>query len=50
MKQKVNTILRKGLNQFEGQSTGSKGWFKLDIECFKTTISKSHSEFYKALF
>ena len=41
MKQKVHTIRRKGLNQFEGQSNGSKGWFKLDIECFKTTISKS---------
>ena len=25
MKQKVNKIRRKGLNQFEGQSTGSKG-------------------------
>ena len=34
MKQKVNTISRKGLNQFEGQSTGSKGWFKLDIDFF----------------
>ena len=34
MKQKVNTIFEKGLDQFEGQSTGSKGWFKLDIEFF----------------
>ena len=49
MKQKVNTIRRKGLNQFEGQFTGTKGWFKLDIEFFKTTFSKSYSEFYKEL-
>ena len=40
MKQKVNTIHRKGLNQFEGQSTGYKGWFKLDIEFLKTTFIK----------
>ena len=31
MRQKVNTILRKVLDQFEVQSIGSKGWFKLDI-------------------
>ena len=35
MKQKVNTILRKGLDQFERQSSGSKGRFKLDIQFFK---------------
>ena len=40
MKQKFNTILRKGLNQFEGQSTGSKGWFKLNIEIFKQFFLK----------
>ena len=45
-KQKVHTILRKGLNQFEGQYTGTHGWFKLDIE-LKKNYSKSHSEFYK---
>ena len=32
MKQKMNTIHRKDLYQFEGQSIESKGWFKLDIE------------------
>ena len=32
MKQAVITILRKGLDQFEGQSRGSKGWFKLDSD------------------
>ena len=32
MQKKVSTICRKGLNQFEGQSAGSKGWFKLDID------------------
>ena len=49
-KQKLNKIHRKGLNQFEVQSTGTQGWFKLDIEFLKTTFSKSHSEFYKLLF
>ena len=34
MKQKVNTILRKGLDQFEVQSIGSKIWFKPDIGFF----------------
>ena len=47
MKQKVNTISRKGLYQFQGISIVSKGWFKLDIEFKKTTYSKIHSEFYK---
>ena len=50
MKQKVNTIRRKVLNQFEGQSTGFKGWFKPDIKFFLTFFSKIHSEIYKALF
>ena len=31
MKQAVNKILRKDLYQFEGKSSRSKGWFKLDI-------------------
>ena len=47
MKQALNTVCRKGLDQFEGQSSGSKGRFKLDIGVLKTTFSKSHSEFYK---
>ena len=34
MKQAVNTICRKGLDQFECQSSGSKVWFKLDIRFF----------------
>ena len=38
MKQAVNIIRSKGLYQFEGQSIGSKGWFKLDIEFLKTTF------------
>ena len=50
MKQKVNTICRKGLDDFEVQSIGSKGWFKLDIDFLKKFVSKSHSEFYKSLF
>ena len=49
MKQKVNTILRKGLDQFLGRSIGSKGWYKLDIEFF-TIFSKSRSKLYKSLF
>ena len=32
--EKMSTILRKGLNQFEGQYIIYKGWFKLDIEFF----------------
>ena len=36
MKQSVVTIRRKGLDQFEGQSRESKGWFKLDSGFFKT--------------
>ena len=31
IKQKVKTFCRKGLNLFEGPSTGAKGWFKLDV-------------------
>ena len=50
MKQALNTICRKGLEQFEGPYSVSKIWFKLDVDFFKTTFSKSHSEFYKALF
>ena len=34
MKQKVNTIGRNCLDNFEGQSVGSKGWFKLEVEFF----------------
>ena len=33
-KQKLNTILRKGLNHFEGKSTRNKVWFKLDVNFF----------------
>ena len=42
-KQKVPTICRKGLNKFEGQSTETHGWFKLNIKFFKTTYYESHS-------
>ena len=40
-KQKVNTTLRKVLNQFEVQSTRTKEWFKFDIEFFKPFSKKS---------
>ena len=46
-KQEVNTIHRKGLYQCEVQSSGSKGWFKLDSGILKITFSKIHSEFHK---
>ena len=32
-----------------GQSTGTKGWFKLDIEFLKITYYKNHSGLYKEL-
>ena len=35
MKQAVVKILRKGLDQLEGQSKGSTGWLKLDSGFFK---------------
>ena len=50
MKQAVVTICRKGLDQFDGESSGSKGWFKLDSGFFLINFSKIHSEFYKELF
>ena len=50
MKQAVSKIRRKGLDQFEGKSSGFKGRFKLDIGFLKTTFSKSHPELYKELF
>ena len=40
MKQAVNTICRKGLDQFEGQSSGSKVWFKLDSGFIKIAFLK----------
>ena len=40
MKQKVNTISRKGLDQFEGLYIRSKGWFKFDNEFLKQLILK----------
>ena len=46
-KQAVNTIHRKCLYQCEVQSSGSKGWFKLDSGILKITFSKIHSEFHK---
>ena len=49
MKQAVVTIRRKSLYQFEGQSKGSKGWFKINSGFLKTAFSTSHSEFYKEL-
>ena len=38
MKQAVVTIRRKGLDQFEGQSRVSKGWFKIGIGFLKNNI------------
>ena len=50
MKQAVVIIFRKGLYQFEVQSKGFKGWFKLDSGFLKTEFSTLHSELYKELF
>ena len=47
IKQAVVTIRRKALYNFEGQSKGSTGWFKLDNRFLKTTFSTTHSELYK---
>ena len=49
MKQAVNIICRKILDQFEGQSSESKGWFKLDIGFLKTNFPENYSKFYKEL-
>ena len=40
MKQTVNIILKEGLDQFKGQSSGSKGRFKLDIGFFRQLFLK----------
>ena len=43
MKKAVVTIIRKGLDQFEGQYKGYKGWFKIYSGFLKTTFSTIHS-------
>ena len=43
MKKSVFTIRRKGLDKFEGQSSGYTGWFKLDSGFLKTSFSTIHS-------
>ena len=50
MKKAVVTIRRTVLDQFEGRSKLSTGWFKLDSGFLKTTFSTIHSELYKELF
>ena len=40
MKQKVNTISRKGLYKFEGKYIESKGWFKLYIDFLRQFFLK----------
>ena len=51
MKQAVVTMRRKGLYQFEGQSKGSKGGFKLDSvflkQHFLQVIQNSINNFFK---
>ena len=49
-KKKVNKLHRKGLNQFELQSNGTQGWFKLDIEFLKRTLYKINSELQKEIY
>ena len=54
MKEAVKTIHQKGLYQFEDQSNGYKGWFKLDIGFFETTflnvIHNSIKKWVKIIF
>ena len=45
IKKAVVKIHRKGVDQFEGQSSGSKGRSKLDSGFLKTTFSKIHSAY-----
>ena len=49
MKKALVIILSKCLENFEGQSKGSIGWFKLDSGFLKT-FSTIHSESYKTFF
>ena len=50
MKQEV-TILRKGLDKYDGRSKGYKGWFKLDSwflkQLFIQVIQNSIDNFFK---
>ena len=46
MKEAVFTIRRKDLDNFEGQSKGSTGWFNLDHEFFKRNVSTLELHFY----
>ena len=47
MKEAVVTIRRNYLDNFEGNSKGSKCWFNLDYELRKRKFSTLEPEFYK---
>ena len=49
MKQAVITIRRKGFDQFEGQSKGSTGWFKLDSDFLKQHFLRFIQNYIKKL-
>ena len=46
MKAEVFIIRRKDLDNFEGKSIGSTGWFNLDHEFFKRKFSTLEPDFY----
>ena len=48
-KQALYTILSNGLDQFQGQYSVSKGWFKLDIGFKKTFLKVVHNYIDKCL-
>ena len=50
MEEPVNTIRRKDLDKFQGQSTGSTGWLNLDHEWLKRKFSILEPDLYRKLF
>ena len=50
MKEAVVAICRKGLDNFEGHSKVSTGWFSIDHEFLKRKFSTLEPEFYIKLY
>ena len=50
MKEAVVTIRRKYLDNFEGQSKGSTGWFNIDNVSLKIKFSTLEPNIYKKLY
>ena len=49
MKEAVVTILSKDLDNFEGKSKESTGWFNLDCDFLRRNISTLEPDFYKKI-